>query len=155
MGSSSFGSKVTSSTRRHSFSKMTLWCFGAAATASDAGSQVDGSKSARLSAMLPSPVQFNGLNSIAQLDLSDVRFTPKSGHRLSASRCRLCANSGHPALLFDHLVGTRKERWRYGETKRFGGFQVNHQFELGRRLHREVSGLLTFKNAIDVTGRLP
>src|SRR5215470_6167589 len=96
MGSSSFGSKVTSSTRRHSFSKMTLWCFGAAATASNAGSQVDGSKSARLSAMLPSPVQFTGLNSIAQLDLSNVRFTPKSGHlatrgapRRSESRGRL------------------------------------------------------------------
>src|SRR5215472_8133789 len=80
MGSSSFGSKVTSSTRRHSFSKMTLWCFGAAVTASNAGSQVDGSKSARLSAMLPSSVQFNGLNSIAQPDLGDVRFTPNSGH---------------------------------------------------------------------------
>src|SRR5215468_8686636 len=78
MGSSSFGSKVTSSTRRHSFSKMTLWCLGAAATASNAGSQVDGSKSARLSAMLPSSVQFNGLNSIAQPDLGDVRFTPKA-----------------------------------------------------------------------------
>jgi hypothetical protein len=46
--------------RRHSFSKMTLWCFGAATTASNARSQVDGSKSARLSAMLPSLVQFNG-----------------------------------------------------------------------------------------------
>src|SRR5262249_42182248 len=82
MGSSSFGSKVTSSTRRHSFSKMTLWCFGAAATASNAGSQVDGSKSARLSVMLPSSVQFNGLNSIAQPDLGDVGFTPKSRHSL-------------------------------------------------------------------------
>src|SRR5690349_24553477 len=27
--------------------------------------------------MLPSPAQFNGLNSIAQLDLSDLCFTPK------------------------------------------------------------------------------
>ena len=61
----------------------------------------------------------------------------------------------YSTLLFDHLIGTRKERWRYGETKRLGGFQVNHQFELGRGLHREVSGLLAFKNAIDVTGRLP
>jgi hypothetical protein len=26
---------------------------------------------------------------------SNVRFTPKSGHRLSASGCLLCANSGH------------------------------------------------------------
>src|SRR5205823_8249317 len=93
MGSSSFCSKVTSSTRRNSFSKMTLWCFGAAATASNAGSQVDGSKSARLSAMLPSSVQFNGLNSIAQPDLGDVRFTPESGHWNSLAGCLLCAKS--------------------------------------------------------------
>ena len=46
-----FGSKVTSRTRRRSFSKITLWCFGAATTASNAGSQVDGSKSVRSSAM--------------------------------------------------------------------------------------------------------
>jgi hypothetical protein len=27
--------------------------------------------------------------------LADVRFTPKSGHRLSLSECPLCANNGH------------------------------------------------------------
>src|SRR6516162_10784404 len=63
--------------------------------------------------------------------LGHVRFTPKSGHWNSAAQCTLCAKSGHSTLLFDHLVSTRKERWRYGETKRLGGFQVNHQFELG------------------------
>jgi hypothetical protein len=26
----------------------------------------------------------------------DVRYSPKSGHRLSALGCPLCANSGHP-----------------------------------------------------------
>ena len=30
---------------------------------------------------------------------------PKSGHRLSLSRCPLCANSGHWPVLFDHFVG--------------------------------------------------
>jgi hypothetical protein len=41
---------------------------------------------------------------------SNVRFTPKSGHSLSASGCPLCAKSGHSALqyrtpLFDHERG--------------------------------------------------
>jgi hypothetical protein len=27
--------------------------------------------------------------------LSDVRFTPNSGHRVAALECPLCANSGH------------------------------------------------------------
>ena len=40
----------------------------------------------------------------------DVRFTPKSGHRMSALGCPLCAKSRHSAvrkktLLFDHFVG--------------------------------------------------
>jgi hypothetical protein len=30
---------------------------------------------------------------------SDVRFTPKSGHWLSASGCPLCAKSGHSKVL--------------------------------------------------------
>src|SRR4029078_2253431 len=47
MGSSSPDSKVTSSTRSRSFSKTTLWFFGAATTASNAGSQ------SRLSAIYP------------------------------------------------------------------------------------------------------
>jgi hypothetical protein len=29
------------------------------------------------------------------------------------------------AKLFDHLVGARKERWRYGEAKRFCGLKIN------------------------------
>lgn len=38
---------VTSRTRSRSFSKRTLWCFGAAVTASKAGSQLDGSEFTR------------------------------------------------------------------------------------------------------------
>jgi hypothetical protein len=34
-----------------------------------------------------------------------VRFTPESGHELSAPQCPLCAKSGHFAALFNYLVG--------------------------------------------------
>jgi hypothetical protein len=37
--------------------------------------------------------------------LSDIRFTPESGHWLSVSGCPLCAKSGHRAASLDHLVG--------------------------------------------------
>ena len=48
----------------------------------------------------------------------DVRFTPKSRHRLARWRCPLCAKSGlmhrsKKARSFDHLVGAR-----HGEAKR-------------------------------------
>ena len=31
--------------------------------------------------------------------------------------------------------------------------RVDHQFKLGRRLHRQVGGLLALENAIDIAGR--
>src|SRR6516165_3440472 len=40
--------------------------------------------------------------------LTNVRFTPKSGHRNSAAKCPLCANSGHPGL-FDQLSRAGEE----------------------------------------------
>ena len=71
----------------------------------------------------------------------DVRFTPKSGHWLSASGRLLCAKSRHFALrgrqaLFDHLVGASEERWWHGETERSGGLQIDDQLKFGGLLNR-------------------
>jgi len=35
----------------------------------------------------------------------NVRFTPKSKHRLSPLGCLLCAKSGHPAASLDYVLG--------------------------------------------------
>ena len=57
--------------------------------------------------------------------------------------------------LFDHLVGAGEHRrWNF-EAKRFGGLEVEHKIGLGRRLHRQIGGLLAFEDAIDVAGRAP
>jgi len=40
------------------------------------------------------------------------------------------------AQLFDHLVGTSKERQRYGDAERLGSLEVDHQLYLHRLLHR-------------------
>src|SRR5215475_3739780 len=54
---------------------------------------------------------------------------------------------------FDHLVGGREQRlWNF-EAQRLGGFEVDHQLVLGRRLHRKVGGLLALENAINIAGR--
>ena len=41
------------------------------------------------------------------------------------------------------------------EAERLGGLEIDHQFVLGRRLHRQVGRLLALEDAIDISGRAP
>src|SRR5262245_45140254 len=50
--------------------------------------------------------------------------------------------------------GTREQRRRHFEAERPGGFQVDDQLVLGRRLHRQVGRPLALQDTIDVVGRL-
>ena len=71
----------------------------------------------------------------------------------------LSANSGHApqqtTSLFDHLIGSCEQRRRHGETERLRGLEIDRQFVLGRRLHRQVGRLLAFEDAVDVARRSP
>jgi hypothetical protein len=49
----------------------------------------------------------------------------------------------------DHLVGGGQQRFRDGKAERLGGFEVDHQFELGRLLNRQIGGASALEDAID------
>src|SRR5260370_10838853 len=63
--------------------------------------------------------------------------------RSKPSRATCCRSWPISALepLFDHLVGLRQERARHGEPERLGGLEVDHQFEFGRLLDRQIGRL--------------
>ena len=63
--------------------------------------------------------------------------------------CPLWAISGHLGL-FDHLVGTREQRGRYGEAERLGSSEIENELELGRLLHGQIARFGSFENLIYV-----
>jgi hypothetical protein len=61
---------------------------------------------------------------------------------LTKSGCPLCAKTRHSALqqklsLFDHLLGSGKQRLWNAETERFGGLEIDDQLDLDGLLDRQ------------------
>jgi hypothetical protein len=56
--------------------------------------------------------------------------------------------------LLDDLVGGHLHDQRYREAERLRRFKIDDEFDLSRLHHRELGGLLTLEDAIDVEGRL-
>jgi hypothetical protein len=59
------------------------------------------------------------------------------------------------AASFDHLVGNGKHTGRYMHVERFGGFEVDDQFKLGRLQHRRLGGAGALENPRHVDADLP
>src|SRR6516165_7848300 len=89
-----------------------------------------------------------------------VRFTPKSGHRYSVAECPLCAKADSfmhrsKRALFDQLVSALQERFRNCQPDRLGSRQINDKIEPSRLLDRDVAGLRSAQNLVDILGGVP
>src|SRR5262249_58463528 len=57
--------------------------------------------------------------------------------------------------LIDHLIGGGKQRLRHTKTERLRGLEVDDKFVLGWCLHRQISRLLAFVDAVCIRRRTP
>jgi hypothetical protein len=53
------------------------------------------------------------------------------------------------ASLLDHLVGSSEERWRHGETERFGSLQIDDQLKFGGLLNRQITSVFEERSLIE------
>src|SRR5947207_13131160 len=56
--------------------------------------------------------------------------------------------------LFDHLIGAGEERRGNVDADRLGGFQIDHEIELGCLLDRQLAGLIVSEDAADIDAGL-
>jgi hypothetical protein len=76
--------------------------------------------------------------------LLEVGYAPIATKFCSAAKCRDVPNSEVTAL-FDHLVGAGEQRRWHFEAKCLGGLKIDDKLVIGRRLHRQVGGLLALR----------
>jgi hypothetical protein len=70
---------------------------------------------------------------------------------LCHSRLYAPQQTSRPVIqLFDHLVGAGEQCRRHFESQRLGRLQVDHQFELGRRLNGKIPGIGALQDSVDV-----
>jgi hypothetical protein len=56
---------------------------------------------------------------------------------------------------FDHVVGASQQRRRHIEAECLRGLRVDGEFELGRKLDRQIGGFGAPEDAIDIGRRAP
>ena len=90
-------------------------------------------------------------------------------HRISVGRSAAqpggCVSIPPPAAPPSSVMNSRRfirlpparasSAGRYFEAERRSGLEVDHKLVPGRRLYRQVAGLLALENAIDIAGRAP
>lgn len=58
------------------------------------------------------------------------------------------ASNGRRSLLFDHLVRQCNDGFRYRQSERLSGFQVEDEVKLGGLLNRKISRICALDNLV-------
>jgi hypothetical protein len=76
-------------------------------------------------------------------EISMSALPPKA--EISGNGCDVRGKQAHAlqqrTLLFDHLIGSRKQFVWDGKSERLGGLEIDDQLILCRHLHGEIGGL--------------
>jgi hypothetical protein len=70
-----------------------------------------------------------------------------AARRIRAKLRRVSANN---SSLFEHFIGTARQRQWDGNAKRFGRLQIDVHLDFSCLLHRQVSRLIAFENSANV-----
>jgi hypothetical protein len=85
----------------------------------------------------------------------DVRFAAHSRLKSDIAPCLKSAKGGSDrGYSITSSAGARSRR-RQVQAECFRGLEVDDEFILCRRLHRQVGSLLTLEDAIDIASRAP
>src|SRR5262245_19720627 len=66
----------------------------------------------------------------------------------------LITSSAMASPLFDDLVGTGEQRRRDFQAEGLGGVEVDDELEFGGRLDRQIAGLFSAQDSVDITVRV-
>jgi hypothetical protein len=95
-------------------------------------------------ALAPWPILLMTAKPSPHSSIWDVRSTPMSRHRqLDRLRPKSAMNRHSP--LFNHLVSAQQQRWRYLQSERLRGLQIDDELEFGRLIKGHVSRISAFE----------
>src|SRR6478736_3907606 len=91
-----------------------------------------------------------GQNRKSSMRAYDFRFTPESGLKSDIAPCPKSATNGSGEPSFDHFVGACQQSLGDRQAQSLRRLEINNQFIVSRRLHRQVSRLLALEDTVDI-----
>src|SRR5262249_14342976 len=96
------------------------------------------------------PMRGTCLNCCASLVYPEARIKVDTTKTRNLLFIRSSLNPNSKTRLLNHFIRPSQHIRRDREVDLLGSFQIDHQFKLGWLLHRQISGLGTLKNLVNI-----